>query len=73
MVSVKLLSDDPCSHGNENFEILTVNIGHNSGYIKDSRNFWFHGKVFGVDQLKYAIRIRLSQSLVAMATTISKF
>jgi len=35
MVSVKLLSDDPCSHGNENFEILTVNIGHNSGYIKD--------------------------------------
>jgi len=24
MVSVKLCSDDPCCHGNENFEILTV-------------------------------------------------
>jgi len=68
--AVNLFSDDPCCHGNE---IFAVNLPKLRLYIRYSRNFWSYGMVFGVDQLKYASRIWLRQTLVAKVTKICDF
>ena len=73
MVSVKLCSDDPCCHGNEKLEILPQNLPQLRLHIRQSRNFWFYGMVFGVGQFNYASRIWLGHTLVSMATKICDF
>ena len=50
----KFGSDNPCCHGNENLEMLTENLPQLWLYIRQSRNFWFYGMVYGDGLLNYA-------------------